>query len=174
MDIELITLPNDPNAMIRLNSSSTITSHSLKEIQAECLRRFKTSSHTVKAKWHRMGCFAEAILMGKSIPYSGLAVIGPFVGRDVTFPEPGEILSLNVGIEVYSNMPELLGKTHIERKPRQIRLAEMTAGYVNLHNKGEIVDPMVYWSLHAGYSGWTSIKNVKERGVSYSELKKQG
>lgn len=174
MEIELITLPNDPNPMIRLNSSMKITVYDLKQIQKECMQRFKTASHMTKAKWHRLGCYAEAILDGKNMPYNGIPAIGPFIGKDVRIPEVGEIVTLSGGIEVRSDMPRLLGEIHHERISRQIRVSHVTAGYVNLHHKGEVVDPMVHWDLKNGYFGWTSVKNIKEVGVSYLNLEKQG
>lgn len=174
MNIEMIELPKDSNPMIRLKSSSYITASLLAQIKQKCMEMFNESSHMTKAKWHRLGCYAEAILEDRKLPYNGLPVIGPFIGRDIELPEPGEIVTLNAGIEVFSNMPRLLGKTHYERISRKIRVSEVSAGYVNLHNRGEIVDPMIHWQLNAGFAGWTSVKNTKEKGLSYLNLEMQG
>lgn len=170
MNIEMIELPNDPNPMIRVLSSSYITNSDLRAIKAKCLEMFKTASHMNKAKWHRLACSADAILEDKKLSMNGLPVIGPFLGRDVGFPESGEIIELNAGIEVFSNMPRLLGKSHHESQSRKIRVSEVSAGYVNLMRQGEIVDPMIHWRLNAGYLAWTSVKNTKERGLGVFEL----
>lgn len=155
--------------MLRVCSVVRITRHELLEIKEECYRRFETFPQRSKGYWYQLAKAAEAILMTNKVPRGGLPVIGPFIGKDIKIPKQDEVLELKAGIEVYSNMSRLLGKPHYERIPRQIRVGELSAGFVNRHHGVEIVDPMIHWHLHGGYKAWTSVKNNSGRGVDYQK-----
>lgn len=167
LNIEIIRLSNDLNLMLRVEDQPQITMRVLEDIEKQCRSNFKTAAHQDKGAWHRMACYAEAIRMNKRIPYSGLPVIGPFIGSGIMFPEAGEVIDLNAGIEVFSDMPSMLGKTHHERVPRKVRVHEVSAGYVNMHQIDEVVDPMIVWKLKEGCMAWTSVKNINEAGIVY-------
>lgn len=155
--------------MLRVSSVVRITRHELFEIQEECYRRFESFPQRTKGYWYQMAKAAEAILLTNKVPTGGFPVVGPFVGKEIRIPGQGEVIELKAGIEVFSNMPRLLGKAHYERIPRQIRVGGVSSGFVNRHYDIEIVDPMIHWHLHGGYKAWTSVKNNSGIGVDYQK-----
>lgn len=164
----------DRNPMIRACKSSIITPSVLAEIHRECMIRFESSPPRFKPSWYRMAQDAEALMTFGKVPEGGKCVIGPFVGRDVTFGKPGQIARLNAGIQVYSDLPDLLGKPHHERMSREVRISAVSAGFANMP-QGEVVDPMVHWDLGGRRTAWTSVANILEKGVTVArESSKSG
>ena len=149
--------------MLRVGPDNLIGRNQLKNTHQECMNRFKSFPQKSKSLWYRLAKDAEALLNCGDIPYNGLPVMGPFIGNNVSIPKPGQVIRLNSGIELYSNLPKLLGKKHFEANSREIRVLEVVAGHIGLP-RGDVVDPMVCWQLREGYNAWTSLKNVE--GVS--------
>lgn len=167
--LKMFFLKGDHNPMIRVTGSSIVTRQVLEDVRRECLARFETAPARFKPFWSRLANDAEGLLTFWKVPVPGKAVIGPFIGRDVSFAKPGEIVKMSAGIEVHSTMPRLAGKVHHERLSREVRVAEVSAGYANLP-QGEVVDPMIHWRLSNGFMAWTSVKNISERGISFDQV----
>ena len=143
-----------------------LTSDVLAAVSAECKNQAGLVKHWEKGAWLRLADYAHYIAQHRLCPSRGVSVLGPFLTQNVQFPAQGEIVSFRRGIKVYSTLPRLLGKEHVEHKERKVRVADVTAGFVNVGGNLEIVNPMVHWDLNGGYRAWTSVSSIQSGGLS--------